>query len=62
MFSMGNDTPLACLSERPRSLFDYFHQNFSQVTNPPLDSVRERMVMSLGSKLLRSLDCFDFPP
>ena len=48
MFSMGNDTPLAILSQNPRVFFDYFHQNFSQVTNPPLDSLRERNVMSLS--------------
>jgi glutamate synthase (NADPH) large chain len=47
--SMGNDTPLAVLSEKPRSLFDYFHQLFAQVTNPPIDSIREEMVMSLVS-------------
>lgn len=45
--SMGTDTPLAVLSNRPRLLFDYFHQLFAQVTNPPIDPLRERAVMSL---------------
>ena len=47
--SMGNDTPLAVLSSKSRSLFDYFHQLFAQVTNPPIDSIREETVMSLVS-------------
>jgi glutamate synthase (NADPH/NADH) large chain len=45
--SMGNDTPLAVLSERPYRLFNYFRQLFAQVTNPPIDSIRESLVMSL---------------
>ena len=45
--SMGNDTPLAVLSTRPRMLFDYFKQLFAQVTNPPVDPIREEIVMSL---------------
>ncbi|MDR0849142.1 MAG: glutamate synthase large subunit [Propionibacteriaceae bacterium] len=45
--SMGDDTPLAVLSDRPRLLFDYFRQLFAQVTNPPLDAIREEMVTSL---------------
>ncbi|MGC5628045.1 glutamate synthase large subunit [Georgenia sp. Z1344] len=45
--SMGTDTPLAVLSARPRLLFDYFTQSFAQVTNPPLDSIREELVTSL---------------
>ncbi|MBI4567381.1 MAG: glutamate synthase large subunit, partial [Planctomycetes bacterium] len=45
--SMGVDTPLAVLSERPRLLYDYFKQLFAQVTNPPIDPVRESLVMSL---------------
>ncbi|MCR4824544.1 MAG: glutamate synthase subunit alpha, partial [Bacteroidales bacterium] len=45
--SMGNDTPLAALTERPQSFFNYFRQQFAQVTNPPIDSIREQMVMSL---------------
>ncbi|WP_457098700.1 glutamate synthase large subunit [Microbacterium sp. P5_E9] len=46
--AMGSDTPLAVLSERPRLLFDYFTQQFAQVTNPPLDSIREEVVTSLS--------------
>jgi glutamate synthase (NADPH) large chain len=45
--SMGTDTPLAVLSDRPRLLFDYFQQIFAQVTNPPLDAIREELVTSL---------------
>ncbi len=45
--SMGSDTPLAVLSSRPRLLFDYFVQQFAQVTNPPLDAIREELVTSL---------------
>src|SRR3984957_18455140 len=47
--SMGTDTPLACLSDRPQTLFNYFKQLFAQVTNPPIDPIREEMVMSLTS-------------
>jgi glutamate synthase (NADPH) large chain len=47
--SMGTDTPLACLSDRPQPLFNYFKQMFAQVTNPPIDSIREALVMSLTS-------------
>ncbi|HVA13975.1 MAG TPA: glutamate synthase large subunit [Stellaceae bacterium] len=47
--SMGRDTPLAVLSSRPKLLFDYFQQRFAQVTNPPIDSIRESLVMSLVS-------------
>ena len=46
--AMGSDTPIAVLSERPRLLFDYFTQQFAQVTNPPLDSIREEVVTSLS--------------
>ena len=49
--SMGTDTPLAVLSDRPRLLFDYFQQLFAQVTNPPLDAIREELVTSLSSTL-----------
>lgn len=45
--SMGNDAALACLSDKPRLLYDYFRQLFAQVTNPPIDSIREEIVMSL---------------
>ncbi|YAL81951.1 glutamate synthase large subunit [Dermacoccaceae bacterium W4C1] len=47
--SMGTDTPIAVLSQRPRLLFDYFTQMFAQVTNPPLDAIREELVTSLGT-------------
>ncbi len=47
--SMGADTPLACLSDKPQPLFNYFKQLFAQVTNPPIDPIREEMVMSLTS-------------
>ena len=47
--SMGTDTPIAVLSTRPRLLFDYFSQMFAQVTNPPLDAIREEIVTSVGS-------------
>ncbi len=46
--SMGIDTPLACLSDKPQLLFNYFKQAFAQVTNPPIDSIREGLVMSLN--------------
>jgi glutamate synthase (NADPH/NADH) large chain len=49
--SMGTDSPIAALSERPRLLFDYFTQLFAQVTNPPLDAIREELVTSLISAL-----------
>jgi glutamate synthase (NADPH/NADH) large chain len=45
--SMGNDSALACLSDQPRMLYDYFRQLFAQVTNPPVDSIREEVIMSL---------------
>lgn len=47
--SMGRDTPIAVLSDRPKVLYDYFAQNFAQVTNPPIDPIREELVMSLVS-------------
>ncbi|WP_232531660.1 glutamate synthase large subunit [Microbacterium halophytorum] len=49
--AMGSDAPIAALSSRPRLLFDYFAQQFAQVTNPPLDSIREEVVTSLRTKL-----------
>jgi glutamate synthase domain-containing protein 2/glutamate synthase domain-containing protein 1/glutamate synthase domain-containing protein 3 len=49
--SMGIDTPLACLSDQPQLVFNYFKQTFAQVTNPPIDSIREDMVMSLNSNI-----------
>ena len=49
--SMGTDTPIAVLSSRPRLIFDYFTQLFAQVTNPPLDAIREEIVTSLSSSI-----------
>ena len=49
--SMGTDSPIAALSNRPRLLFDYFSQLFAQVTNPPLDAIREELVTSLGGSI-----------
>lgn len=49
--SMGTDTPIAVLSERPRLVFDYFTQLFAQVTNPPLDAIREELVTSLAGSI-----------
>ncbi|TFU01423.1 glutamate synthase large subunit [Polymorphobacter arshaanensis] len=49
--SMGSDTPIAVLSERSKLLYDYFKQNFAQVTNPPIDPIREELVMSLVSMI-----------
>ena len=49
--SMGTDTSLAVLSQRPRLLFDYFKQLFAQVTNPPLDAIREQLVTDMGSTI-----------
>ncbi|KQZ69945.1 glutamate synthase [Nocardioides sp. Root151] len=49
--SMGTDTPIAALSEKPRLLFDYFAQLFAQVTNPPLDAIREELVTSLNGTI-----------
>ncbi|MDN5748540.1 MAG: glutamate synthase large subunit [Pseudonocardia sp.] len=49
--SMGNDAPIAAVSQRPRQLYDYFTQLFAQVTNPPLDAIREELVTSLGSRI-----------
>ncbi|HLP22763.1 MAG TPA: glutamate synthase large subunit, partial [Microbacteriaceae bacterium] len=49
--AMGSDTPIAVLADRPRQLFDYFVQQFAQVTNPPLDSIRESVVTSLSASV-----------
>ena len=61
--SMGNDTPLAILSEQPQLLFKYFKQLFAQVTNPPIDPIRENLVMSLVTFLGSPADLWskDFP-
>ncbi|HEU4967705.1 glutamate synthase central domain-containing protein, partial [Sphingomonas sp.] len=48
--SMGDDTPLAVISDKPRNIAQFFRQNFSQVTNPPIDSLREKQVMSLNTR------------
>ena len=49
--SMGHDTPIAVLSKKPKLLYEYFKQNFAQVTNPPIDPIREELVMSLVSMI-----------
>ncbi|MCH7820404.1 MAG: glutamate synthase large subunit [Proteobacteria bacterium] len=60
--SMGDDTPMAVLSEQVRSPFDYFRQQFAQVTNPPIDSLRESIVMSLQTNIGREFSLFDIGP
>ncbi|NIL93878.1 MAG: glutamate synthase large subunit [Woeseiaceae bacterium] len=60
--SMGDDTPMAVLSQKIRSPFDYFRQQFAQVTNPPIDSLRERIVMSLQTNIGRESSLFDIGP
>ena len=50
-YSMGDDAPIAVLSERPHVLYNYFKQRFAQVTNPPIDPLREGVVMSLAMTL-----------
>jgi glutamate synthase (NADPH/NADH) large chain len=60
--SMGNDAPLAVLSDRAPLLFDYFHQLFAQVTNPPIDPLREALVMSLGTSLGPDGNTFEETP
>jgi glutamate synthase (NADPH/NADH) large chain len=60
--SMGNDTPLAVLSNQAQHLSNYFKQLFAQVTNPPIDSIRERLVMSLASHVGGSLNLLEESP
>jgi glutamate synthase (NADPH/NADH) large chain len=60
--AMGSDTPIAALSARPRLLFDYFVQQFAQVTNPPLDSIREEVVTSLGTGIGPELNLLTATP
>jgi glutamate synthase domain-containing protein 2/glutamate synthase domain-containing protein 1/glutamate synthase domain-containing protein 3 len=60
--SMGEDSALACLSDRSRLLFQYFKQNFAQVTNPAIDSIRERPVMTLDSTLGSEKNLLDETP
>ena len=60
--SMGVDTPLACLSDKPQLLFNYFKQTFAQVTNPAIDSIRESLVMSLNTYIGREGNLLDETP
>ena len=60
--SMGTDTPVAVLSDRPRLLFDYFAQLFAQVTNPPLDAIREELVTSLNGTIGPEANLLDPTP
>ncbi len=60
--SMGDDTPMPVLSLRVRPLFDFFRQQFAQVTNPPIDSLRERIVMSLQTEIGREWNIFEGKP
>ena len=60
--SMGTDTPVAALSERPRLMFDYFAQLFAQVTNPPLDAIREELVTSLAGTIGQEQNLLDPGP
>ena len=57
--SMGDDSPLAVLSQKNRSLYDYFRQQFAQVTNPPIDPLREAITMSLSTQLGKELNIFE---
>jgi glutamate synthase (NADPH/NADH) large chain len=57
--SMGNDAPISALSSRSKLLYTYFKQNFAQVTNPPIDSIREELVMSLVSFIGPRPNLFD---
>ena len=57
--SMGNDTPIAVLSERPQLLFNYFKQLFAQVTNPPLDGIREELITDISLTLGKDSNIFD---
>ncbi|RTE87761.1 MULTISPECIES: glutamate synthase large subunit [Gammaproteobacteria] len=57
--SMGDDTPIAALSQKPRVFYDYFRQQFAQVTNPPIDPIRERHVMSLATCIGREKNIFN---
>ena len=59
---MGTDTPLACLSDQPQPLFNYFKQLFAQVTNPPIDPIREELVMSLTSYIGTERNILDETP
>jgi glutamate synthase (ferredoxin) len=61
-FCMGDDTPLAVLSDKPQLLYNYFKQRFAQVTNPPIDPLRERIVMSLSMQLGKRGNLLDLKP
>jgi len=60
--SMGDDTPIAVLSQRSRPLYEYFRQAFAQVTNPPIDPLRERLVMSVVTQIGQERNLFDASP
>ncbi len=60
--SMGNDTPIAVLSERPQLLFNYFKQLFAQVTNPPLDGIREELITDISLTLGKDSNIFEIEP
>ena len=60
--AMGSDTPIAAISDRPRLMFDYFVQQFAQVTNPPLDSIREEVVTSLSTGIGPELNLLEATP
>lgn len=60
--SMGSDTPIAVLSERPQLLYNYFKQLFAQVTNPPLDGIREELITDISLTLGSDHNIFDFSP
>ena len=60
--SMGTDTPLAVLSDKPQLLFNYFKQLFAQVTNPPIDPIREELVMSVETTIGPEQNLFDETP
>ena len=60
--SMGDDSPLAVLSSKHRGLYDYFRQQFAQVTNPPIDPLREAIAMSLSTQLGKELNIFEQSP
>jgi glutamate synthase (ferredoxin) len=62
MGSMGTDTPIAVLSERPQPLYNYFQQLFAQVTNPPVDAIREEIIMAAGTSIGPERNLFDPQP
>ena len=57
--SMGNDSSLACLSDKPRMLYDYFKQMFAQVSNPPLDAIREKLVTQISLPVGRRINLLE---